>query len=295
MHKQKNKMWYGYLFVSPFIIVFAIFGLYPIIYTMYLSFQSWDGLAQIIPVGFKNYSRLVTDPVFLQSVWNTVRIWGVNFIFLLITALFLSGVFSLMRIKGMRLFRAAFYLPNLITAASVGLLFNLLFTGDRSVANSILTGLGVDGAPFDFFNSTVFTSGMVSYIQWWMWFGYTTIILMAGITTIDTQVYESAKVDGATKFEIYRYITLPLIKPTVIYVTITSIIGGMQIFDIPATLTGGMGDPQGSILTVSMYLYNQAFRYHNYGYAATVSVGLFVIIALLSSLSFKAMQKKGEE
>lgn len=295
MYKRINRMWYGYMFISPFLIVFAIFGLYPILHTIFLSFQSWDGLSRITFVGIKNYVRLLKDPVFLQSVWNTIRIWAVNFVFLLFTALFLSGVFSLSKVKGMKFFRAVFYLPNLITATSVGLLFNLLFAGKSSVVNNLLVRLGVSGAPFDFFNSTVFTSSTVSYIQWWMWFGYTTIIIMAGITTIDTQVYESAKVDGATKIQIYRYITLPLIKPTVIYVTITSVIGGMQIFDIPATLTGGSGDPLKSILTVSMYLYNQAFQFHNYGYAAAVSVGLFFIIAFLSALSFKAMQRKGGE
>lgn len=195
----------------------------------------------------------------------------------------------------MRFFRAAFYLPNLITATSVGLLFNLLFNGDKSVANYILAGLGVSGAPFQFFNSEAFTSGLVSYIQWWMWFGYTTVITMAGITTIDTNVYDAALVDGASKTQTYIHITLPLIKPTLVYLTITSLIGGMQLFDVPATLSNGNGDPRKAVLTASMYLYNQGFKNHNYGYAAAISTGLFVIIGILSIFSFKAMKKKGEE
>ncbi|MFA9380527.1 MAG: carbohydrate ABC transporter permease, partial [Acetanaerobacterium sp.] len=144
-----------------------------------------------------------------------------------------------------------------------------------------------------FFNSEAFTSALVSYIQWWMWFGYTTVIIMAGITAIDSSVYDAALVDGASKLKTYTYITIPLIRPTLIYITITSIIGGMQLFDVPATLTNGSGDPQKSVLTTSMYLYNQSFKNHNYGYASAVSVGLFIIIALLSIFAFRAMQIKG--
>lgn len=288
-----NKGRYGYLFIAPFFLVFAIFGLYPILYTVFLSFQKWDGLAAISGVGFKNFERLITDKVFYLSVWNTFRIWLVNFIPQMLAALLLSALFTFNKIKGMKFFRAAYYLPNLITAASVGLLFNLLFNGDKSVANYILTGLGIPGAPFNFFNSGAFTTGLVSYIQWWMWFGYTTVIIMAGITTIDATVYDAALVDGATKLQTYTHITLPLIKPTLIYMTITSIIGGMQLFDVPATLTNGLGDPRKAILTTSMYLYNQGFKNHNYGYASAISVGLFILIAILSVFALKAMQKKG--
>ena len=288
-----NKSRYGYLFIAPFFVVFAIFGLYPILYTVFLSFQKWDGLAPLAGIGLKNFQRLVTDKVFYLSLWNTFRIWLMNFLPQMGAALILSALFTFNKIKGMKFFRAAFYLPNLITAASVGLLFNLLFNGDKSVANYILTGLGVPGAPFSFFNSGPFTSGLVSYIQWWMWFGNTTVIIMAGITTIDSGVYDAALVDGATKLQTYTKITLPLIRPTLIYMTITSIIGGMQLFDVPATLTNVQGDPRKSILTTSMYLYNQGFKNHNYGYASAISVGLFLLIAVLSVLALKAMRKKG--
>ena len=214
---------------------------------------------------------------------------------IMIPALILSAIFTFNKVRGMSFFRAAFYLPNLITAASIGLLFNLLFNGDKSVVNYILVELGIPGAPFQFFNSEAFTSGLVSYIQWWMWFGYTTVIIMAGITTIDTNVYDAALVDGATKMQTYIHVTLPLIKPTLVYLTITSLIGGMQLFDVPATLSNGNGDPRKAVLTTSMYLYNQGFKNHNYGYAAAISTGLFVIIGILSIFSFRAMKKKGEE
>lgn len=285
----------GYLFIAPFFAAFLVFGLYPVVYTIYLSFQKWDGLSAVSPVGWKNFLRLLKDKVFYLSLWNSFRIWVVNFIPQMLTALVLSAIFTFCKIRGMKFFRAAFYLPNLITAASVGLLFNLLFNGDKSAINYLLVALGVPGAPFQFFNSESFTSGLVSYIQWWMWFGYTTVIVMAGITTIDTCVYDAALVDGATKAQTYLHITLPLIKPTLVYLTITSLIGGMQLFDVPATLSNGNGDPRKAVLTTSMYLYNQGFKNHNYGYASAISVGLFVVIGILSVFSLGAMRKKGEE
>ena len=284
---------YGYLFIVPFFIVFVVFSLYPILYTFILSFQKWDGLTAAANVGLANFKRLISDKVFYLSVWNTLRIWGCNFIPQMLSALLLSGLFTFNRLRGMKFFRAAYYLPNLITAASVGLLFNLVFNGGKSIANYVLLALGVQGAPFNFFNSEPFTSGLVSYIQWWMWFGYTTIIIMAGVTTIEKSVYEAAMVDGATKFQTYTRITMPLMRPTLVYLTITSIIGGMQLFDVPATLTNGSGDPQKAVLTVSMYIYNQGFKSHNLGYAAAVSTGLFLLIALLSILALYLMQRKG--
>ena len=287
-----SKNWYGYIFIAPFFIMFFIFGLYPILYTFYLSFQKWDGLAPIQEIGFKNFSRLWTDKVFYLTLWNTLRIWVMNYIPQITTALILSAIFTFNNIRGMKFFRAAYYLPNLITAASIGLLFNLLFNGNKSAANHALTFLSVPGAPFDFFSNAYFTSSMVSYIQWWMWFGYTTVILMAGITTVDTSVYEAALVDGANKRQTYWYITLPLIRPTIIYMTVTSVIGGMQLFDVPATLTNGQGNPKKAILTTVMYLYNQGFRNHNFGYASAISIGLFVVISILSFLSIKAMKAR---
>lgn len=291
--KHFGKEQYGFLFIAPFFIVFIILGLYPIIYTFYLSFQKWDGIIPAMSIGTKNFERLVQDKVFLLSLQNTARIWLINFIPQMVTALLLSALFSFNRIHSTKFFRAAFYLPNLITAASVGLLFNLLFNGDKSVANSILLKLGILNEPFGFLNSPIFTSGLVSYIQWWMWFGYTTIIVMAGMTTIDQQIYEAAMVDGASKWKTFSQITLPLIRPTIVYLTITSVIGGMQLFDVPATLTNVSGDPQKSILTTSMYIFAQAFKNHNYGYASAVSVGLFLIIATLSVFVFLLMKRKG--
>lgn len=296
--RKKNindRSGYGYLFILPFFIAFIFFGLYPAVFTFSLSLQKWDGLAPEKSIKLANFERLLSDKVFYLSVWNTLRIWLISFIPQILVALLLAAVFTTYKVKGMGIFRAIFYLPNLLTAASVGLLFHLLFNGNKSVANNILEALHVSGAPFEFFNDPVFTSNLTSYIQWWMWFGYTMILVMSGITTIDKNLFDAARIDGADRGQTFRKITLPLIRPTIVYITITSIIGGMQLFDVPATMSDGTGEPDKAILTISMYLYNQGFKNHNYGYAAAISVGLFAIICVMSFASLKAMKKGGNK
>ena len=291
--KMKQGNW-GYFFIAPFFIVFLIFGLYPIVFTFQLSMKSWNGFSEIKKAGFSNWARIFKDEFFWLTIKNTLKIWIMDFIPQLFFALVLSLIFSLNKIRGMRFFRAVYYLPNLITAASIGLLFNLLFGGEGSTINNLLVTLGVDGAPFHFFQSPAFTQGIASYILWWMWFGYTTVLVMAGITAIDPFLYEAAQLDSCNQRQIFTKITMPLIRPTIIYITVTSVIGGMQIFDVPANLTNMSGDPQKAILTTSMYVYTQGFTNRNFGYASALSVALFLIIAALSFLVFKFMQRKGE-
>jgi multiple sugar transport system permease protein len=156
----------------------------------------------------------------------------------------------------------------------------------------LLVALGVDGAPISFFMSKPLTSGLVSFVQWWMWFGYTTVIILAGTTTVERSMYEAAMVDGASKAQTFWRITIPLIKPTLVYLLITSFIGGMQLFDVPLTLSNNLGDPGKAVLTVSMYLYNQGFKNFNYGYSATISCVLFFLIAGMSGFAYKAMRRK---
>ena len=288
--RQRTDLW-GYLFILPFFVVFIIFSLYPIIYSFMLSFKTWDGFRPMSDAGIGNWKRLFTDGNIFLSLFNTLVIWLVDFIPQIFVALLLAMIFSQMKIRGMKAFRMIYYLPNLITAASMGLLFNLLFDGRNSTFNQILVALGVGGAPYDFFDSAIFTRLISSYILWWMWFGYTTIILMAGISSIDPELYEAAYIDGAGKLQVFMKITMPLIKETMIYLTITSIIGGMQIFDVPANLTNVYGDPQKAILTSSMYIYVQAFKNFSFGYASAASVLQFIIIAVLSFTTLRFMQR----
>ncbi|KMK76954.1 carbohydrate ABC transporter permease [Alkalihalobacillus pseudalcaliphilus] len=284
---------YGYLFILPFFIIFIIFSIYPIILTFYYSFTNYSGMGAPDIIGLSNYARLLTDSYFVQAFYNTIYIWGINFFFQIVIALLLALLFSDIRLKlkGLGFFRAVFYLPNLITIASVALLFGILLGWHHGTINHLLLQLGLISEPINWLNNPTTARWSVALIGAWMWFGHTFIILMAGISGISKDYFESALIDGANRLQTFTKITLPLLKPILLYVLITSLIGGLQIFDLPMLITDGLGSPEGSLNTMVLYLYNQAFRYNNFGYAAAVAYGLFLITVLFSYITFKSMYR----
>lgn len=282
--KDVNK--YAYYFLAPFFITYAIFNLYPTLYTIVLSFLDVSGFEIVGKfVGFQNFTNLFNNNVFIQSVKNTAILWTVNFIPQITLAMILAYWFTnnRLKLKGQNLFKSLFYFPNIMTAASVAVIFYTLFSYPRGPINQILIGIGVLETPFDFFRNVFFTRGIVSFIQFWMWYGQTTLVLISGILSIDESLYEAAIIDGATAWQSFTKITLPLIRPITLYVMITSLIGGLQMFDIPLLLTNG--GPNGSVETIMTYIYKQAFQGgRNISIASTASVVLLLITMLASLL-----------
>jgi multiple sugar transport system permease protein len=312
-HEIRTNRW-GYFFVTPFIVVFCIFNLWPTLYTFILSFSDLRGLRSGMAfnlVGLTNFIKLIHDPYFWGALGNTFIIWGINFIPQLGIALILSIWLSDIQLKltGKEFFRAIVYMPNLLTAVSVSLLFRSIFGYDAHVtapANQFLRSLGIQGTAIvngetvteaiNFFRSVAFSRGLVSFIQWWMWYGYTMIILMAGITTISPSLYEAAVIDGANSHQTTLYVTLPLLRPIMLYILITSAIGGMQMFDIPFLLTNMMGAPDYKIRTTTIYQYNVALGRgaNDYAYGAAISVGIFIVTIVLALLIFFFLQDRSD-
>jgi len=321
-HEIRTNRW-GYFFVAPFVVVFCVFNLWPTLYTFMLSFTDLKGLRSDLNfVGLANFAKLVKDPYFWGALGNTFIIWGINFApqlgLALILAIWLSDV--RLNLTGKGLFRAVVYMPNLLTAASVALLFRSIFGFNAHVtapANQFLKSLGIQAIrldpdtglamfdpvtgevlkeAFNFFRNVAFSRGMVAFIQWWMWYGYTLIILMAGITTISPSLYESAVIDGANSRQTTWYITLPLLRPIMLYILVTSAIGGMQMFDIPFLLTDQQGAPQFKIRTTTLYQYNMALGRGplDYGYGAAISIGIFIVTIVLALLIFFFLQDRSE-
>jgi len=292
---RKNVDKYGYLFIAPFFIIFAIFNLYPTLYTIFLSFQDLSGFeVEGNFVGLQNFINLFSNDVFIQSLQNTALLWIVNFIPQIVLALILAYWFTSNRLnlKGQDFFKSVFYFPNIMTAASVAVIFYTLFSYPRGPVNLLLVETGLLQAPFDFFRNVTFTRGLVSFIQFWMWYGQTTLVLIAGILSIDESLYEAAMVDGATAWESFTKITLPLIQPITLYVMITSLIGGLQMFDIPLLLTDG--GPNGSVETIMTYIYKQGFQGgRNLSIAATASVILLIISMVASLLVILYFRRRG--
>lgn len=289
---------WGYIFLIPFVLVYVIFQLIPLVSTIYNSFfENYRvGLMQVGPtwVGLENYKTIFSDVSLLKYTANTLIMWVIGFIPQIIVSLLLGQWFSDVRLKlkGSRFFKTVIYLPNLIMASAFSMLFFALFS-DVGPINAILIKMGIatQENPVRFFSNVWATRGLVGFMNFLMWFGNTTIILMAGIMGIDTSLFEAAEVDGASSWQRFYRITLPLLKPILIYVIITSMIGGIQMFDVPQILTNGSGAPAESTKTLIMYL-NQHLYSKNYGLGGAFSVFLFIITAILSLIIYSVMYRK---
>lgn len=308
--KGKSRVSYakwGYIFIAPFFLTYLIFSLYPLISTFYNSFfeNYRSGLNIIGPnfVGLDNY-KAVFEGLFLKTLMNTLIIWFIGFIPQILLALLFALWFTDLRLKlkCTGFFKTVIYMPNIIMASSIAVLFFALFS-DRGPINGLLATLTNNQNYFEipsesiyrFFSKSAGVRGLAGFINFLMWYGNTTIILMAGIMGIDPALYEASQIDGAGGMQTFRMITLPLLKPILIYVLITAMIGGIQMFDIPQLLTAGSGAPNNSSKTVVMLLNDHLFS-KNFGMGGAISVLLFFISGILSFLVFASLRdrKKGE-
>ena len=292
---------WGYLFILPFFLTYCIFSLAPQILTIYNSFfeNYREGLEQVGPrfVGFQNYVKLFAPDKngsisILRFAGNTLIMWIEGAIPQILIALLLSVFFTSYRlkIKGQQFFKTVIYMPNLIMASAFSMLFFTLFSNVGPV-NQLIVALGWSNEVIPFFDKQVTVRGLVATMNFLMWFGNTTILLMAGIMGIDQNLFEAANIDGANSLQVFFRVTLPLLMPVLVYTIITALIGGLQMFDVPQVLTNGAGTPNRSSTTLIMYLNNFLKTSKNYGMAGAVSVIIFLITGLLSILVFKTLNK----
>jgi len=302
---------WGYFFVLPFIVVYAFFHLYPTFYTFFLAFTDAGGMRRNINVvGFQNFVRLVQDTQFWNALRNTFIVWGMNFVpqlgLALLLSIWLSDTRLNLRLRGP--FRAIVYMPNLLAATSVALLFRSLFGFEgpaQAPVNQFLFPLGIHTyrevagelvpSAIDFFRGVALTRGITAFIQFWMWYGHTVILLMAGITSISNTYFEAARIDGASSWQTTLRITLPLLRPIMLFILVTSMIGGMQMFEIPFLLTDMRGGPDFSIRTNMVYMYNVGFQgVNDRAYAAAISVGVFLITLVLAAVIYLFMRDRDD-
>ena len=302
MTLQKNKTFsyakYGYLFSLPFVIAYLIFHLYPIIYTAILGFTDCKGLGNtnwhiLKDDLWKNFRTILNNATFKTSLKNTFVLWIMNFIPQIVLALLLTAWFTSKRnvIKGQGFFKVVFYMPNIITAASVAILFNVLFGYPKGPVNDILVSLGLRSDAYYFTNNATASRWIIAFIQFWMWYGYTMIILISGVLGINPEIYEAAEIDGANDWQTFWQITIPNLRTILTYTLITSMIGGLNMYDMSKMFNNG--NPNNSTLTTSVFIYNQAFAgSYMYNRAAAASMIMFVIIAFFSVIVFYLMRDR---
>ncbi len=316
MKKKKGVSYakWGYIFALPFCIAYLIFMIYPIFNTFFIGFTNMTDRLQmqiaqeemmgieptvkveVLENAFENYQTVFSDPNFWKSLVNTCIIWGVNFVPQILLALVLAVWFTSSRnkIKGKGFFKVLFYMPNIITAATIAMLFTKLFDYNKGPVNDLLRMLGVIDENINFFTLKGASRAIVAFVQFWMWYGYTMIILISGILGISPELFEAADIDGANGWQKFKYVTLPNLKSIMLFTLVTSMIGGMTMFDIPF-MVGGQGGIRGHIRTLTVYIFEMSFQGGKlYNVASAASMLVFVMIAVLAAIIFFMLRDKDE-
>lgn len=295
--KGVNYAKYGYFFVIPFVVVFLIFTLYPVIFTTVIGFTDFKGIGKLdfkfLENPFQNYQLIIKNPSFQVSLSNTIIMWVMNFIPQILLALLLTAWFTSRRtkVKGQGMFKVLFYMPNIITAATIAILFSTLFGYPSGPMNDLFKMLGWAEEPVYFLINKWTARGVVSFIQFWTWYGNTMIVLIAGVLGINPELFEAAEIDGATGAQIFFRVTLPNLKTILLYTLVTSLVGGLNMFDIPKLFQNG--GPDNATLTTNTFIYNQAFLgSYLYNRASAASMIMFVLIIICSSFIFFVLRDK---
>jgi cellobiose transport system permease protein len=283
-----------YLSISPFYILFAIFGLFPIFFSLYLSFQKWDGIGTMKFVGLNQFTYLLTDPYFWQALVNTIEIWLLSMIPTQIVALLIAFLLSFsLRLK--LFYQVAYLVPHVTSTVAITLIFSSIFGNHFGLLNGLLTLLKLHPVPW--LNNPLGIKAVIAVIIIWRTVGYTAIIYLAGLQSIPGALYEAARIDGANAWQIFLRITIPLLRPVMLFVLMISTIGGLQVFTEPQVLFGSQaateGGPGGAGMTIVLYLYHQSFENYQFGYGSAISWALFLVIVLFSVVNWKLVHRPG--
>jgi ABC-type sugar transport system permease subunit len=280
-----------YFFISPFYILFALFFLFPTVFALVLGFYKWPALGIPEFFGLRNYQRLFGDPVFWQSVGNTV-FYAAGSLFIIVPLALLEALaLNSKRLVFPTFWRILYFAPIVTSTVAVSLVFRMLYNREFGVINNIILALG--GAPIDWLGSGTWARVAVMGVVIWRWTGLLAVYFLAGLQSIPEELHEAAAIDGASVRQRFFYITLPLLRPVILFVSVIVLIGAMQIFDDPQILTDG--GPANASLSIVQYLYNYGIEQLLYGYASAVGVFLFVVIFILSLLQFRVFRGFGSD
>lgn len=281
---QKKYNAVGWLFTILSIVLIITFVFYPMVQAFITSLKSGVG-NNLKFSGLSNYKRLFTDEIFKKAVTNTLIYLVVQVPIMILLALFISVLLNDKKIKGKGFFRTAIFLPCVTSLVAYSVIFKSLFASD-GLMNKLLMQIHLIATPIEWLTSPFWAKITIIIAITWRWTGYNMIFYLAGLQNIDASIYEAAKIDGASAAKQFFNITVPLLKPIILFTTITSTIGTLQLFDEVMNIT--QGGPGNATTTISQYIYNLSFKYSsNFGYAAAVSYTIVVMIIILSIIQFK--------
>jgi ABC-type sugar transport system permease subunit len=301
--KTISKKSAPYFFMAPYFLLFIAFSLLPIIFTLYVSLNNWNGYKAMKFVGLDNYKRMLENGEFLLSLKNTLIIILFLIPLQLILAIIIAYMINSKLVRHKNLFKTAVFAPYLTIPIAAGLLWSFFFDGSAGTINYILMNMHIIKEPIDWLLNPMQAKGVVAIIMLWRYLGYSVLFFIAGLVSIPEELFEAARVDGARAWNNFWNISLPMIKPITIYMVITSLIGGFQTFDEPNIIyTQGnylfgpySGGPDGAVMTMVMLMSKGAFLNSQYGYGSAVAYGMFLIIAVFAILSLKSMNGRDKD
>lgn len=274
----------AYLYISPFFIIFAIIGLYPAVFSLYLAFQKWNGLGAMEFVGLHNFKVVLFDPIFWKAVYNTLIMALMGTAPQIVIGIILAFILNQAYLKFKNTFRALIFMPYITSMVAVALVFGVFFSNnDTAMANYILQLFGMD--PIAWKTNEWGAKIAISSMVFWRWVGYNTIIYLAGLQSIPESLYEAARIDGANVFQQLRYLTVPLLKPFIILTVFISTVGALQLFTEPTVFLGSQAFSRTEAMTIVMYLYRDAFNLQSFGTGSATAVILIIIIIIISAFN----------
>lgn len=292
----------AYILLLPFLILYLTFNVFPVIFSAFLSFHSWNpikGLSSMKFIGWENYYYAVTDEIFWLSLWNTIKISFISGICQHVLAISLAYFLLKVITKGSEFFKAAIFLPYITSSVAVSLVvfnvfspFGAINAGFHSLGQALHLDQFLASLPIDFFDAEWIRLTIANQVTW-KFTGINTVIYMTGMASVSKELYEAIDLDGANKWQKFKFITAPLLVPYIFFATLMTLIGNMQLFEEPMMLTHGNGGVANSGMTVSLYLYKMGWDWSDMGTASAIAWILFLIISAFSALFFLFFGKKG--
>ncbi len=283
---QRKKI-LPYVLVSPYLLFLIVFILFPVLFCFFLTFNKWNIIAPMHFIGTDNYTRLFHDRLFWTAIWNTVKFLLVHIPLQLIVSLFLAQLLN-QKIRAVSFFRASFFMPVIVSGVVITILWQQLLGFDAGLINRSLVSVGLQKIGWLVNPDIAIYS--IAIMATWKNVGLYVILFLVGLQTVPPQYYEAAKLEGATRWQQFYHITLPMINPTIFMVVILSTIGGFSLFIEPYIMTGG--GPMNQTLSAVLYIYKQAFQYYNMGYSATLGFFYAIIIMTVVVLQKKFIEKE---
>lgn len=282
---EKQKAMWGYALVLPSLVGIILFVLIPVVCSLILTFAKWDGLGTIEWIGFDNFRRLGSDPMFTRVMKNTVNFTWMNLLGI-VPALILAVILN-QDLPGKGVFRVLYFVPYITMGVAVAMVWRWMFDSEIGVINYLLRLVGFSGIPW--LGSRAHAMPSVVLVSIWRSLGYYILLFLSGLQSIPSQLYEAATVDGANAWKRFRHITLPLLSPTTFFVLIVSVINSFQVFDLVFTMTGG--GPARATTTIAYYIYTSSFEDFRMGYGSTLAWALFLIVAVITAIQFSLQSK----